>query len=382
MRKRIMVYDTSISGHHMEYLHHIYMATENQGADFVFAIPDDFVQLKGKLEWPKRDNVTFDFIPEKRTDKTKGCWFVSRFQKARLCADYIKKHHVQEVFLIEFILQFPFLPIFVSKSVKLSGILYQLIPYEWDRLSLISKIKCIVEIYSYAKSRCVKTPMILNDSSCACYYNRWFKTNKFISIVDPVMSLTYSPKNIRHEFKLNKDDKMILHFGGMTNRKGTLLILEAANLLTEEQLKDKVFVFAGEVGNDIKESFYGMLEQLHDKVRIFVFDEFCTYERLADLCHSCDCIMVPYRNYSYSSGVIGYSAQFQKTVIGPSQGVLGKLIRRNKLGLTFANLDAESLAEILLQEESYIARKNDYAEKETVEAFCETIMGAVLKKDL
>ena len=379
MKKRVMIYDTSIYGHHMEYLHHIYMATEGREADFVFVIPDEFKQLEGKLEWPNRRNVAFDLIPKSVIDNLNGGWFSSRWKRANLCANYIRKHEVQEVFFIELIVQFPFLPLFVPKGVRLSGILYQLIPYEWNRLSRVSKIKCAIEVASYAKSRCVKAPMTLNDNSCACYYNRRFHTDKFISIVDPVMPLAYKPQDVRRELRLSDDDKMILHFGGMTNRKGTLLILEAANLMSVEQLKDKVFVFAGKVGQDIRVSFYKMIDQLKDKTRIYVFDEFCTYERLADLCHSCDCILVPYRNYSYSSGVIGYSAQFQKTVIGPNLGILGKLIRRNKLGPLLSNLDAVSLAKVLLQEDSYIGRENNYVEKETVESFCKTIMETVLK---
>lgn len=378
MRKRVMIYDTSIYGHHMEYLHHIYKATEDREADFVFVIPEDFSKMKGKLVWAERRNVTFDLIPEQKLDNLERGWFKSRWMRAKLCASYIRKHKVQEVFFIELIVQFPFLPLFVPKGVKLSGILYQLIPYEWNRMSIVSKIKCAIEVASYAKSRCVKAPMTLNDSSCACYYNHRFHTDKFIPIVDPVMPLAYKPQNVRSDLQLNDNDKMLLHFGGMTHRKGTILILEAAKNMTEEQLKDKVFVFAGKVGNDIRDKFYKLIEQLKGKVRIKVYDEFCTFERLADLCHSCDCIVVPYRNYSYSSGVIGYSAQFQKTVIGPSQGILGKLIRRNKLGLTITRFNAESLAKLLIQNESYIERKNDYAEKETVEAFCDTIMETLL----
>jgi len=379
MRKLVIIYDTAIYGHHMEYLHHIYMATEGQNACFVFVIPEDFMQLKGKLEWPERSNVTFDLIPNREIDKLEGGWFASRWKRAKLCASYIRKHKAQEAFFIELIVQFPFLPLFVPKGVKLSGILYQLIPYEWNRLSIVSKIKCMIEVSSYAKCRCVKAPMTLNDSSCACYYNHRFHTEKFIPIVDPVMPLNYKPQNVRRELRLNDNDKMILHFGGMTSRKGTLLILEAAKIMNEEQLKDKVFVFAGKVGNDIRDIFYKLVEQLNGIVRIHVFDEFCTYERLADLCHSCDCIIVPYKNYSYSSGVIGYSAQFQKTVIGPSQGILGKLIRRNKLGMTISSLDAEALARILLRSESYIVRKNNYAAKKTVNSFCKTIIETMLE---
>lgn len=364
----------------MEYLHHIYMAAEGVEADFIFVIPEEFQNVKDKLEWPVRSNVSFGLIPKDRLATLNGGWFSSRWKRAKLCSQYIKKHKANEVFFIELIIQFPFLPLMLPKGVKVSGILYQLVPYEWPRLSGVSKVKCSLEVWSYAKSHCVKAPMMLNDPSCASYYNHYFHADKFISIVDPVMPLNYAPRNVRDEFCMKDGDKMILHFGAMNTRKGTMLLLEAASLMSQEQLKDKVFVFTGKIGADIRDRFYSQMESLKAKgVRIFVFDEFCAYERLADLCHSCDCIVVPYRNYSYSSGVIGYSAQFHKTVVGPSQGILGKLIRRNRLGLTFSDMSPKSIAELLTMPECYSPRANNYAEIENVEAFIKTIMSTIAK---
>lgn len=377
--KRILIYDTTISGHHMEYLHHIYMAAEGVAAEFVFVIPEEFQCVKDKLEWPVRSNVSFDLIPKDRLATLNGGWFSSRWKRAKLCSQYIKMHKANEVFFIELIIQFPFLPLMLPKGVKVSGILYQLVPYEWPRLSGISKVKCGLEVWSYANSHCVKAPMMLNDPSCASYYNRYFHTDKFISIVDPVMPLDYTPNDVREEFGMKDGDKMILHFGAMNTRKGTMLLLEAAFLLSQEQIKDKVFVFAGKIGADIRDKFYSLMDSLTSKgVRIFVFDEFCSYERLADLCHSCDCIVVPYRNYSYSSGVIGYSAQFHKTVVGPSQGILGKLIRRSGLGLTFSDMSPTSIAQVLSTADCYLRRENGYAEIENVQEFTDTIMKMVM----
>ena len=377
--KRILIYDSTISGHHMEYLHHIYMAIEGVDAEFVFVIPEEFNHVKDKLSWPDRKNVKFDFIPKDTIEQLRGGWFASRWRRARTCAQYVKKHNAEEIFFIELVIQFPFLPLFLPKGVKVSGIVYQLVPYEWNRLSLISKIKCGLEVWSYTKTRCAKAPMMLNDPSCASYLNKHLRKNNIISIVDPVMPLNYSPKIVREEFGMNESDKMILHFGAMNKRKGTLLILEAVAKMTEDQLKDKVFVFAGKINNEIKERFYALKEDLSKNARIFVFDEFVSYEHLADLCHSCDCIVVPYTNYSYSSGVIGYSAQFFKSVIGPSQGILGKLIRRNHLGLTFDDMSADALAKVLTSGECFECRPNEYAEKENVKAFTNTIIDTLLR---
>ncbi len=377
--KRILIYDFSVDGHHMEYLHHIYMATDGVKADFVFVVPDRFLTIKYKMEWPERQNVQFDLIPEKEITKATGGYFKDRWNKALLAAKYIKKHKVDEVFYIELVVQFPFLPLFIPKGVKVSGVLYRLVPYEWKRLPLIAKIKDAIEINVIGRSKKVKAPMCLNDNSCASYYNKRFHTTKYLSLVDPIKPQNYQPKSRREELGACNDDKVILHFGGMNIRKGTLTLLEAACSMSKEHLKDKIFVFAGIVSMDIKEKFDDYILQLQQKCRVVKFEDFCAYEFLADLCYSCDCIVVPYKNTSYSSGVIGDAAQYLKTVVGPSDGLLGKLIRRNRLGVTMNDNNPVALATILKSKDAYLPRPNNYSQKETVEVFIKTIMDTLME---
>jgi hypothetical protein len=42
-----------------------------------------------------------------------------------------------------------------------------------------------------------------------------------------------------------------------------------------------------------------------------------------------------------SSGVIGYSIQFNKPVIVSDQGLLGKLVRNNKIGITYEKFESQ-----------------------------------------
>lgn len=43
---------------------------------------------------------------------------------------------------------------------------------------------------------------------------------------------------------------------------------------------------------------------------------------------------MPYHLTSLSSGVFGYAAVFNKPVIGPDNGLIGKLIQKYELGIT------------------------------------------------
>ena len=138
-------------------------------------------------------------------------------------------------------------------------------------------------------------------------------------------------------------------------------------------------MFAGKVSKDIKEKFDAYIQQLQKKCRVVKYDGFCAYELLADLCYSCDCIVVPYKNTSYSSGVIGDAALYQKTVVGPGAGLLKKLIRRKRLGVTMNDNNPLALAAILNSTDAYLPRPNNYPQKETVEEFTKTIMANLIE---
>ena len=370
---KYMIYDTYVSGHHLEYLHHIYMSIVEDGNQYVFVVPKTFDAVKSKLAWPQKSNVTFEYINEDDLAKIEGGYLVSHWRKARLAAKYIKRFSPDSVFCIELIVLLPFLPLFVSHRVKITGILYRLIPYEWKKLSYSKKIKDAIELIMLAKSRCIKTPLCLNDTSCACYYNKRLHTDKFDSIVDPVVMLKYEPKSIRGQFNVSAQEKIILHFGGLTGRKGSLMIMETI-YGNQDLLNDKVFVFAGVVDSDIKKQFYEVFNRLKDTGRVFLFDTFCTYQFIADLCYSCDCILAPYKNVSYSSGLVGYASLYGKTIIGPGRGLIGKLIRKNSLGITLSELNKECLVDALSKKKAYIERSSDYAETNTVRAFSSKVM--------
>jgi len=377
--KRILIYDTSVKGHHLEYLHHIYMATEDVEAEFIFVMPEEYNFVKNNLLWPTRHNVSFDFISNSEIERIGGGYLKKRWYLAKLAAKYIKKSKADEVFFIELIIQFPFLPLLIPNRVQVSGILYRLVPYEWKYLSTLKKIKDAIEICTIGKSLTIKTPMCLNDNSCACFYNKKLGVSKFVSIVDPVNILNYQPKSIRNEIGASSKDKIILHIGGMCERKGTLLLLEAANMMEESKLKNFIFVFAGQIGDDIKTKFEEDIDKLRKKARVVVYEGFCSYFFLSDLSFSCDCIVIPYKNTSYSSGIIGYASIYGKTVIGPGEGLLGKIIRRNKIGVTMRNLNTDHLAEAILNIDRNNIINSKYLSRHSVKSFQDTVIFALLR---
>lgn len=340
-----LFFDTSITGHHLEYIHHLYLGMANRDdVQFVFVIPESFEDAKNKYSWPKAENIHFEYLSKNELERAEKKSFLhSAWNRSILVREKVKKHNVDSVFLIMLMAFMPFVLFMLPGKVKLSGIVYRIYLYEWRQMNFFKKAKDVIVFWLLSHSKHVKSAFILNDSSAAAYLNKLYKTKCFKFLNDPFNKIEYTPKNIREELGIKDAQKMFLHFGGLSRRKGTLAILDSISFLSDEDCKKYVFVFAGKLYPDIKEEFYKRLSQINQKCKIIIFDSFCSNETLYDLCYSCDAILAPYSNTSQSSGVIIYADNFGKPIIGPQKGLLGKLIRKNH-GKSLALIDAQSLA--------------------------------------
>lgn len=347
-KRKLLIFDTSIDGHHLEYLHHLYVAEENKDKDIVFCIPEGFKRVKENFEWPSKENVSFHFLPDKVCEYLKG---LGRIQFARRATALLKKScdevKPDSVFLISILQLLPFLPLaFIGRKEKISGIIYKIYLYSWKNYSLIEKLFETIRFMFLRLSKNIKTIFVLNDEVSARRLNMVWNCKKFVSLPDPFQS---KAQDISFDKPLLNTTKIkVLHFGGLARRKGTLEIMKAIEeLCANNKAAPYQFVFAGKVNSDIREDFYNSYNKLKDQCDLLVMDKFCSYEELDELCRECDIILAPYQNVHSSSGVIGYAAKFHKPVVVPNDGLLGKLVRKYKLGVAINNLDTTSLYKLL-----------------------------------
>ena len=216
---------------------------------------------------------------------------------------------------------------------------------------------------------------LLNDRIAPIYLNKKFKTNVFNYLPDPFVPLSIDKKrNLRKEFNIPVEKIICFHFGALTARKGTLELLEAITYAQESTLNMCCFIFAGEIFDDIKETFYHLIQQAEKRTQIIVFDKFCDYDFIGSLCLASDYIMIPYKDSEQSSGVIGYAAQFKIPVVGPGEGLLGKLIKRNNLGFALKDTTVPELTNFINNiENCNFCYKTNYIQNNTISNFLNTI---------
>lgn len=371
---KILIFDITLSGHHLEYLHHYYRgALERINEDFVFCVPnDDFLKQKEKYVWQDADNISFFFLSNEVVNAVynkKG--YKRNIAEAKLIANTAKELNADSVILTNFIHTIPYLLWLMPKGIKVRGIIYRIYLYEQKNIRYRLEDLCFKLM---ARSRVMEKVFILNDKESSDMLNGLHKTKKFTFLPDPVPEVDMcSLENIRGKFNIPMSNKVFLHFGGLTKRKGTLEILKAINLCDNEQLKDKTFVFAGRIYQDMSEAFYRLIAIVEQKVQILVFDEFCTYEFLYNLCYSSDVILMPYKQTNLSSGLLGYAAVFEKPVVGPSQGLIGHLIYKYNMGFQLSEVSSKAIADSFF--EKYDVPSDDYSKINSVDSFVNCIFG-------
>ena len=340
-----LVFDTSITGHHLEYIHHLYLGmAERKNVQYVIVIPDTFMNERHIYSWPDADNIKFDFLSkEELSSMSKKNILLSAWSRSKIVRKKVREHEADSIFLIMLMAFIPFILFVLPSKVKLSGIVYRIYLYEWKQMNWLRKAKEVVSFWLISHSRHTDKVFILNDPSAVLYLNKLYKTDHFASLPDPFNEIDYKPKNIRGELGIKESQKMLLHFGGLSRRKGTITILDSIQLISEEKCKNIAFVFAGNIYDDIRDEFYIKYNQIRSKCTIVVFDGFCSNENLYDLCYSCDLILAPYSNSSQSSGIVNYANFFKKPVMGSRRGLLGKLIRKGH-GITLDAINPVSLS--------------------------------------
>ena len=368
----VLVFDNQITGHHLEYLHHILvMAGENSNDSFVFVVPKQINEIKDNLEWPVYPNVSYDYLDnEIRPAST----YVMDMLKAsfilcKILRTLTIKHSIDVVFTNGIMAFVPFASLFFPSKTKIAGIIYQIYLYNDRESSLITKVFNRFKYIILSKGKVYKKVFILNSLKSASELNRIFKTSKFTYLPDPVLELPNNTNlNLKAHYEIPSEKTVFVHFGELSERKGTLNIVKSLKHFKADKLNRSVFIFAGVVKSEIKEQFYSLIK---DYDNIIVEDKFCSYNYLSALCKCADVILLPYLITNLSSGLLSYASQYETPVIAPKTGLIGELVEEYKLGrLLNANTPEVIAQECVIAIENRIEKPTkEYSNSHSVTAF-------------
>lgn len=334
---KTLIFETSVLGHHLEYLHHYYMgALSHKEEKYIIMVPKEFLKVQDKYEWPKANHITFEYLrPEDELLLKEHNFYKLGWNVSKILNKAVRSRGFDKVILTMLMQFIPFIIFLLPRKVLVRGIMYKIYLYEESKMSWMRLVAEKFRFWLAVHSTVIEKIFVLNDMDSVWKFNCIYKTDKFRFLPDPVPEV-----NMRKVLDMRKDlnipcsDTIYLHFGSLDRRKGTIDILKAIMTSTRQEMSGKTFIFAGKQKECLKKEFLPLLEEAKVKANILVFDEFCSYEFLNNLCFTCDVILMPYYLTNLSSGLLGYAAFFGKSVIGPNNGLIGSLIKKFQLGQT------------------------------------------------
>lgn len=375
---RILIYDEVLSGHHLEFLQ-IYCKrlSEKPDDEFIVCIPEhEYHEKKDNLPSLER-NIRYELLPPAEVVKMRcGSSLNYGFRKAKSIVSRVKKYNADVVILTDFITTIPMLLFLMPRGVRVRGIIYRVYLYLKGKVSWCRYLFDSLCCWLMARSSVMDRVFILNDEYSAIQLNNRHHTDKFHALSDPIADVDRSKlEDLHNELSISQDNTVFFHFGVLSLRKGTLEILKAI-CMSDNVLQYQTFVFAGIVKEEIHDEFYKLLDIAKQKAQIIVFDEFCSYTKIFNLCYTADFLLMPYQQTELSSGILGYAALFEKPVIGPKEGLIGRLISDNHLGLTLDNVSASGILGSLKLTPTRISASG-YLEKNSRRNFITTLWDGI-----
>lgn len=158
-------------------------------------------------------------------------------------------------------------------------------------------------------------------------------------------------EQIRRQWGVGADLKVILIFGALDYRKGLLETLDSMLLLPEGVQKQICLVLAGPIAESLRGAAYERLENIKKRANVEVVtdDRFVPVGEVQNLVAAADLVLVTYQRHVGSSNVLVRAAASSKPVIASDFGVVGEHVRRLELGMAIDTTRPEKIAGAISQ---------------------------------
>jgi glycosyltransferase involved in cell wall biosynthesis len=197
--------------------------------------------------------------------------------------------------------------------------------------------------------RSIMGEVLVLDPLAQDYYNLKLQTSKFRFL--PEYRILVEPiSDSRKHFNIPEGRQIILFTGNIARRKGAIEFVKAFQkvLVEHKHLKDQLtVVFAGLIMEDVRDTFYKAISELHSvcpNFPILIIDRYLTDDEFITLIAISDLICMPYINFIGSSGILMNAAAWGRPVLASEFGLVGELVRCYNLGIACNTSSVSELA--------------------------------------
>lgn len=142
----------------------------------------------------------------------------------------------------------------------------------------------------------------------------------------------------RMRFQLPDDRIIFLHIGSSEKRKGLADTLSVFERFAEDPSMDERIMLLRVGENDrLNKSGRKRLELLAARDLVRMVDGFVPEADFIEYFAAADWILLPYRNFRHSSGILSNAIAANRPVIAPDHGMIADIVRNGQLGLLFSH---------------------------------------------
>lgn len=351
---RILLFDIYITGHHSEYIGHLinYIVNGKSSDDYFFVVHPLFLKkFTGIVDKSvQSENIFWIPITEKELLKSEKTGIVQKsIRMYRIMNKYAVHYKVDHVVLLTFNTFQLALGLF-KPSYTISGILFKPFFRMAKKGNYIRYYRKYFQTLLFTLNNRINKIFILNDQHTVESLNNEFNTGIFKMLPDPLPELTpLKGFDIYKEYNIiDNERKIFLHLGSLSERKGTFDILDSITLLSSE-IKSKVFVLlVGRAEKGVEAKIVERLQILNMENVVLWDSTFVSNRKMKSLFEQCFAVLIPYKNQEASSGILGHAGVSFKPVIGPSAGLLGKLIEIHNLGFGLEDCTPKNISKAII----------------------------------
>ena len=169
---------------------------------------------------------------------------------------------------------------------------------------------------------------------------------------DPVTppSPARSSGEVRASLGVESGRRLLLLFGSLEERKGVLATLDALGLVPPGAARRLAIAVVGRVVDGVRDRLEAAIADARGtEAQVIVQDRFVPDGELDDLVTAADVVLAPYLGHVGSSGAVLRAAAAGTPVLATETGMVGREVRRHRLGQAVDVADPDALADALVR---------------------------------
>jgi glycosyltransferase involved in cell wall biosynthesis len=384
--KRIIIFDSTIDGHHSDYLSHPIRywkkkeAAENQ---LIVVTSASFRPVFDELT-SGTDNIIFDPIPDDILNSLLNASALKRsFAEWDCVINFMVKHQATHTLLMYFDLFQLGIALGKKAPAPVSGIYFRP-DFHYKHAGFQARLTSFRKKFflQHVLRRKEFRNLFCLDQSAVPYIKKFKTQAEIIPLPDPVAVHPQTPDQVRQlgqHLGVEPFRQVFLMFGHLDERKGIEPLLEAIKQLVPEQQEKVCLIFAGRpVNSTYKQQLENLISDMPEQVQIIPVFTKIPEEQIQTFFDLSDYVLVLYQNHIGMASVVIRAAISKKPVLASDYGYLREVVLREKLGAVTDTTSPLAIADLInVALETGIPYSVDqqeiFASNNSVEAFTEVL---------